>query len=493
LLQKNSEKTPRPNRQGKKTHLYSEESVREAVEAVRKKELSQCEAAKRFGVPKTTIRRKAKGIYYKDGTEKPMLCKPGPDPVLSSEAVAVVEAYLLDCSDRGFPIRAKDFKKDFPSILKAANIPNPFTNGIPSESYFHTKLLPKCSKLSIKGVQPQTKGKAAVEMRLILTWGRDTRLYLVKQHLDSFYDSNPECIYGMDETAHYVNDTKGLFISRKGISAQIVLQGSEKENVTVAVTHSASGEMVPPFVVLKGKATPKRFNDQGLEVTFSSKGWMDQTTMLKYLRFFHRYNLSLGRLEHPPNPEKKVFLFLDGHSSHVTYSVSKYCEERNIVLICLPPNCTHILQPADVLIMASLKNLWRNALSKHHLYNPSSKIGTQPLLSLLKTTYEEAAKDHENLQKSFKITGLWPWDPSQINPSKLISTRQKSVPSVVSVEIDAEQTLRDNLLALQKFEEALEPESLVDLQSGKKVPFLYNIWIKLRKAAELPDCDNGMH
>ncbi|KAG5895651.1 hypothetical protein JTB14_008660 [Gonioctena quinquepunctata] len=45
--------------------------------------------------------------------------------------------------------------------------------------------------------------------------------------------------------------------------------------------------------------------------------------------------------------EKPIILFLDGHRSHMTQTLSEFCQNNGIVLYALPPNTTHILQPAD--------------------------------------------------------------------------------------------------------------------------------------------------
>ena len=37
-------------------------------------------------------------------------------------------------------------------------------------------------------------------------------------------------------------------------------------------------------------------------------------------------------------------LIVDGHSSHFTHSFLGYAKEKNIVVICLPPHTTHVLQ-----------------------------------------------------------------------------------------------------------------------------------------------------
>src|SRR5260370_33385835 len=37
-------------------------------------------------------------------------------------------------------------------------------------------------------------------------------------------------------------------------------------------------------------------------------------------------------------------LIVDGHSSHFTRSFLEYAKEKHIVMICLPPHTTHVLQ-----------------------------------------------------------------------------------------------------------------------------------------------------
>ena len=37
-------------------------------------------------------------------------------------------------------------------------------------------------------------------------------------------------------------------------------------------------------------------------------------------------------------------LIVDGHSSHFTWSFLEYAKEKEIVVICLPPHTTHVLQ-----------------------------------------------------------------------------------------------------------------------------------------------------
>lgn len=57
--------------------------------------------------------------------------------------------------------------------------------------------------------------------------------------------------------------------------------------------------------------------------------------------------------------EFPIILFVDGHRSHLTMHLSELCEAKGVILVALHPNCTHMLQPADVSVFAPLKKGWQ--------------------------------------------------------------------------------------------------------------------------------------
>jgi len=59
---------------------------------------------------------------------------------------------------------------------------------------------------------------------------------------------------------------------------------------------------------------------------------------------------------------KPHILILDGHGSHLTWQFFNFCLERNIHPICLPVECTHILQPLDVELFGPLSHCYSNEL-----------------------------------------------------------------------------------------------------------------------------------
>jgi hypothetical protein len=52
---------------------------------------------------------------------------------------------------------------------------------------------------------------------------------------------------------------------------------------------------------------------------------------------------------------KYRFLILDGHGSYVTADFDQYCSANLIIVLCMPPHSSHLLQPLDVSCFSVLK------------------------------------------------------------------------------------------------------------------------------------------
>ena len=53
-----------------------------------------------------------------------------------------------------------------------------------------------------------------------------------------------------------------------------------------------------------------------------------------------------------------IILYVDGHSLHLSLEAAEFCAVNGIILYCLLPNATHLLQPADVGVFSSMKASW---------------------------------------------------------------------------------------------------------------------------------------
>ena len=59
-----------------------------------------------------------------------------------------------------------------------------------------------------------------------------------------------------------------------------------------------------------------------------------------------------------------ILLFVDGHSTHMIRQAAEFCKENDIILYCLLPNVTHILQPCDVGLFSSMKKALSSVVKK---------------------------------------------------------------------------------------------------------------------------------
>jgi len=57
------------------------------------------------------------------------------------------------------------------------------------------------------------------------------------------------------------------------------------------------------------------------------------------------------------NVQFPVILYLDGYSSHVTIPLVSFCREKQIELIALYPDITHIMQPLDIAVFHPFKDI----------------------------------------------------------------------------------------------------------------------------------------
>ena len=102
----------------------------------------------------------------------------------------------------------------------------------------------------------------------------------------------------------------------------------------------------------------------------------------------------------------------------MTLQVSTFCEENNIILYLLPPNTTHILQPADVVPFKNLKSLWRQAVHQFQLKNPNQVVRRKDVAVLLKSILNEITS--ESIKSGFRVTGLYPFNVEAVDFTKCL-------------------------------------------------------------------------
>lgn len=97
---------------------------------------------------------------------------------------------------------------------------------------------------------------------------------------------------------------------------------------------------------------------------------------------------------------------MDGHTSHMTLTLSQFCSNNKIILVALYPNATHILQPMDVGFFKPLKQNWRNARDTWNVENHNNIFKRENLAPLLETTIEKTLENPNTIPNAFRTCGM---------------------------------------------------------------------------------------
>jgi hypothetical protein len=155
-------------------------------------------------------------------------------------------------------------------------------------------------------------------------------------------------IYNFDETGFQLGaiSTAMIVTGAHGSKRPNSIQPGNREWATVIEGICAQGWAIPPFIILTGRVHQSTWYagvtiPSGWAISVSTNGWTTNEHELEWIKHFdaHTKQRSTGR---------KRLLIIDGHKSHQSAEFQHYCEEHNIITLCMPAHSSHILQPRDV-------------------------------------------------------------------------------------------------------------------------------------------------
>jgi len=175
--------------------------------------------------------------------------------------------------------------------------------------------------------------------------------------------------------------------------------------VSVVCCMSAAGNYVPPAMIFpRVRMNEELFRDVpvGTLPLVSESGYMNSDLFMKWLQHF-KNNVF-------PTAENPVLLILDNHKSHCTLAGIEFCRENNIILLGLPPHCSHKLQPLDRTFFAPLKCAFSKESDKWIAEHQKGIIQLTMLAKLFASAYYRACSI-QNAMSGFICTGIKPFNP----------------------------------------------------------------------------------
>lgn len=420
---------------------YSTKDIVNAVNAVKCGSHSEREAAKAFGVPRSTIHRKI-------NDDNPTRLQPGNNPFLNPEEERSIANWAIDCSRRGHPRTPTDIRFAAKNILDHFPRKNPFKDNLPSYNWY-TKFLKR--NPSVKPRKPEALSTASTNISEadIRKWWNNIDSYLKINGYDDII-KNPSRVGNCDESMFEFNPKPGkVLVERESKNSYLAQNGGNKVGCTVLHTVSVSchyfmqnntnfsyvllqiladGTYLDPFLIYPYKRIPENVKTKieslsHTDYNYNASGWMTEVNFRYYIENVFVKGMKARQAEFP------VILFLDNHSSHISLEISQLCDKLGVILICLYPNSTHVMQPLDCAVFRGMKANWSNLLLQKRAVNGNFKVNmvnfSELLLELLDKFHNTDA-----VKNGFKSCGIFPWNVNNIDFNKLLmNKRQMQLPT----------------------------------------------------------------
>ena len=190
--------------------------------------------------------------------------------------------------------------------------------------------------------------------------------------------------------------------------------------ITVVMCMSSGGLYVPPMVIF-----PRKNNKNGLKdnfpadtmVEFSSSGWISTELFTKWFQSFIDFT-------HPTESDP-VLLIFDGHYSHTrNIDIVNLARDNHVSLVCLPPHCSHKMQPLDLSFMKPFKHYYSKAIENWMDSNPGCAVTDRQVGSLFSEAYEQSAT-MIIAKNGFRAAGVIPYNDN-IFPEHAFVVKKKS-------------------------------------------------------------------
>lgn len=392
-------------------HQYTEEALRDALRAIREENCSIREASRRYHVPRGTIQDRLHG-RVKEGPRKM-----GPAGYLTPEEEQTLVEWLCHLARCGFPRKKDDLFDSVQKILNLQNRKTKFINNRPGEKWYKL-FLKRHPQIVLREPEGISKARSIVTKEYILKWFSDLKDYLQENNCSDIL-LDPTRILNGDETSFSLCPKTGKILAPKGFRNVLeVKKGNDKETLTVLMIFSAQGDTMNPMIIYPYIRPPKAVIESMDRTWFlgrSDTGWIKSDTFYEYIANGLEPWLTEKNISRP------VLLFVDGHKTHLTKEISEFCDDKKIILYALPPNTTHLLQPADVSVFKPLKSHWkitvRKWLSKPENHNTVvTKTSFAPLLK----DCQSDPNLPNSIRNGFRKCGLYPFDPEAVDYTKCV-------------------------------------------------------------------------
>ena len=368
---------------------YSSLSMDKACEAVLSHKLSVRLAAEEYGVPRSTLNDKVSG-------KVPVQAKSGRKAYLTDEEEDRLVEFLVGCASVGY---AKSRRDVLAIAQQVFNARNPDSDVELTKGWWD-RFRKRHPEISLRQAEPLSYARAAANNPKVI----EAYFDLLEQTIETNgFAHRPGQIFNCDETGMPLTHKPPKVVAGVGQKHPYTVTSGDRAQITVMACASASGYSLPPMVIFDRKhLQPEMTTGEvpGTSYGLSDSGWMNAE--LFQLWFQNHF------LVHAPSC-RPLLLLLDGHSSHYNLNTIRMAADEGVILFCLPPHTTHLLQPLDNGTFSSLKANWMQECQQFYTKNPGKVVTRRSFMQVFQPAWVKGMA-MSNVIGCFRGVGVYPVD-----------------------------------------------------------------------------------
>jgi transposase len=337
-----------------------EENLQNAVAAVNNGSSVRV-AARTFNVKKSTVHLRLKNLK-----NKPTYTKYETKRIFSDTQEEMLEEYMLEAAKIHYGmtyVRARILAYEFAEINNIEMPPSWSSRKTAGVDWIRA-FMTRHKNLSLRKPENTSMARASA---------------FNKANVGVFFSNLTEAVtkYGFEAKDIINIDETGLatvvepprVIAARGARQVGQISSAERgELVTFVGIITAAGTTIPPAFVFPRVNFKIQFLAGGPSASLGlayKTGWMTTENFLKVLTHIQTFTRC--------SVEKPILLILDNHSSHTSILCINFCRSNGIVILTLPPHCSHKLQPLDCGIYGPFKAKIKVVMNNMLLTRPGEK------------------------------------------------------------------------------------------------------------------------
>ena len=365
---------------------WTDEAMARAINAVEQQGISIRRASEMYQIPRSTLHDHITGKVEHGSL-------PGPRRYLSIEEEEEIVTFLIRCAKIGYPHTRHQIMGLVQEIISGKGIQTVLSDG------WWERFKKRHPSITLREAASLSYARVMASDQECLESYFDLLEETLK--INGVFD-DPSRLFNCDETGMPLCPPSPKVIDAVGSKNPSYLTGGTKAQITVLACACAAGYAIPPFVIFDRKTLVPQLTKgeiPGTSYGLSSNGWIDRQLFTDW--FFHHF------LEFAPSVRPLVLL-LDGHTSHYSPEVIKMGAAEEVIVIALPPNTTHLLQPLDKGIFSALKSQWKKVVQSYTA--KQSKAVTRYEFSALFADAWYSSMIPKNIHGGFKTCGVFPFN-----------------------------------------------------------------------------------